>query len=219
MRSHSCKVTILSWLAKYGTELHVRRLVGHHLDVGAKSAETYARDSMAPAMRAVARVINAVIQGVLAPDVTRSGRFLKPPAKDVPSASDGENSDGSYEFPFSDDGRVGGDTDATATDSSSDAGSTSSETVNDATTLWELLRPELRPALVRVGANLEKYTHSISFVVHLKMPTEKKFLCGRVCNSRYENRTHDASEECPKCTTCFGSKEALASSDRLVDGA
>ena len=103
--------------------------------------------SMAPAMRAVAQVVNAVIQGVFAPDVTRSGRFLKPPPKDNSTANDGENSDGSYEFPFSDDDRVGGDTDATATDSS-DAGSTSSETVNDATTLWELLRPELRPALV-----------------------------------------------------------------------
>ena len=219
VRSHSCKVTILSWLAKYGTELHVRRLVGHHLDVGAKSAETYARDSMAPAMRAVAQVVNAVIQGVFAPDVTRSGRFLKPPPKDNSTTNDGENSDGSYEFPFSDDDHVGGDTDATATDSSSDAGSTSSETVNDATTLWELLRPELRPALVDVGTNLEKYTHTISFVVHLKQPTEKKFLCGRVCNNRYESRSLDASEECPKCTTCFGSKEALAASDSNADKA
>ena len=143
VRSHSCKVTMLSWLAKDGTELHVRRLVGHHLDVGAKSAETYARDSMAPAMRAVAQVVNAVIKGTFAPDVTQSGRFLKQQPMIVAATNSGENSDGSYEFPFSDGDRVGGDTDATTTDSSSDAGSTSSETVNDATTLWELLRPVL----------------------------------------------------------------------------
>ena len=213
VRSHSCKVTILSWLAKYGTDLPIRRLVGHHLDVGSKSAETYARDSMAPAMRAVTEVVNAVISGVFTPNVTRSGRFLKQQPKVDAAATDEVNSEGSYEFPFSDDDHVGGDTDATATDSSSDAGSTSSETINDATTLWELLRPELRPALVDVGTHLEKYTHTISFVVHLKQPSEKKFLCGRVCNDRYEVRTHNASEECPKCTTCFGSKEAVTAAN------
>ena len=212
-RCHSCEVTILSWLAKYGTELHVRRLGGHHLHVGAKSAETYARGSMAPAMRAVAQAVNAVVKGFFAPDVSRSERFLKQRPKLDSAANSGEISDGSYVFHFSDDDRVGGDTDATAADSSSDAGSTSSETVNDATTLWELLRPELRPTPVDVGSHLEKFTHSISYVVHWKQPSEKKFLCGRVCNNRHESRTSGASEECPNCATCFGSKEALVADD------
>ena len=212
-RSHSCEVTILSWLAEVGTELHVRRLGGHHLDVGGKSAETYARDSMAPAMRAVAQAVDAVIKGIFAPDVIWSGRFLKLQPKLDFAANSGEISDGSYDFPFSDDERVGGDTDATAADSSSDAGSTSCETVNDATMLWELLRPELRPTLVVVGSRLEKFAHSFSYVVHLKHPSEKKFLCGRVCNNRYESKTSEASEECPKCATCFGSKEALVADD------
>ena len=183
------------------------------MDVGGKSAETYARDSMAPAMRAVAQAVDAVIKGIFAPDVIWSGRFLKLQPKLDFAANSGEISDGSYDFPFSDDERVGGDTDATAADSSSDAGSTSSETVNDATTLWELLRPELRPTPVDVGSHLEKFTHSISYVVHLKHPSEKKFLCGRVCNNRYESKTSEASEECPKCATCFGSKEALVADD------
>ena len=51
IRSHSLKVTCLSWLAKYGIPLEYRRSLGHHLDVSAQSAECYSRDAMAPALR------------------------------------------------------------------------------------------------------------------------------------------------------------------------
>ena len=46
VRSHSCKVSMLSWMAKCGSPLHLRRNIGHHLDVTSKSAEIYARDAM-----------------------------------------------------------------------------------------------------------------------------------------------------------------------------
>lgn len=61
--------------------------------------------------------------------------------------------------------------------------------MDDATTLWELIRPELRPHLVQVNADLEKYTHTISGVLHLKQPSAQKFLCGRAFNSRYRSET------------------------------
>ena len=51
LRSHSCKVTPLSWMAKSGASLQLRRNLGHHLDLASKSAECYSRDAMAPALR------------------------------------------------------------------------------------------------------------------------------------------------------------------------
>ena len=48
VRSHSLKTTCLSWTAKAGVPIHLRRNLGHHLDVSSKSAECYARDAVAP---------------------------------------------------------------------------------------------------------------------------------------------------------------------------
>ena len=204
-RSHSCKSTILSWLAKYGTELPLRRLIGHHLDPSAKSAEIYARDSMAPAVREVTKILNCSKAGTFSPDDTRSGRFRVPPAA---CNEDADASEASYELPCSEP-ELAGDSDATGTDSSSDAGSEDFE-ISDSTTLWELLKPEFRPHLVQVNSQLEKFVHKVSCVVHLRKPEAKRFLCGHVLNSRYEPREQGQgpSAECPRCTPCFSSKDA-----------
>ena len=207
VRSHSCKATVLSWLSKYGVDLPTRRLVGHHLDTSARSAEIYSRDSMSPAVRAVVNVLKAIKDGLFHPDDTRSGRF-RAPAKD-PSADEAEAaSTGSYEFPFTESEHWGGDSDSTGTDSSSDASSDKQDEIDDATTLWQLLRPELRPKLVQVNDVLETFMHKRSCVVHLHKAGSSKFLCGHVLNHRYEQRELGASAECPRCTPCFSSKDA-----------
>ena len=206
-RSHSCKATVLSWLSKYGTDLPTRRLVGHHLDPTARSAEIYSRDAMSPAVRAVLGVLQAIKSGRFCPDDTRSGRFRPEPAQEGGEEADAA-SNGSYEFPFSASEHLGGDSDSTGTDSSSDAETERPEEIDDATTLWELLRPELRPKLVQVRSELEKFVHKISCVVHLRKPNSNKFLCGHMLNHRYERREGGASMECPRCTRCFSSKDA-----------
>ena len=207
LRSHSCKTTVLSWLAKFGVPMPVRRIVGHHLDPAAKSAETYSRDSMSPALRAVAEVVGAINNGSFAPDSTRSGRFLVP-RHEKGEGPDDMVSEASYEMPFTDTEALAGDSDDTATDSSSDAGSETALEVDDSTTLWELLRPELRPALIAVPDNLHNMVHKLSGVVHLRKGDSRRLLCGRTFNERYEPRARGASRECPKCTTCFSSRDA-----------
>ena len=207
LRSHSCKTTVLSWLAKYGTPMPVRRIVGHHLDPAAKSAETYSRDSMSPALRSVAEVVGAINSGQFAPDSTRSGRFVVPRHEKGDSPDD-MVSEASYEMPFTDTEPLVGDSDDTATDSSSDAGSDLGTEVDDNTTLWELLKPELRPALIAVPDDMNNLVHKLSGVVHLKKGDSKRLLCGRTFNERYEHRARCASQECPRCTTCFSSKDA-----------
>ena len=92
VRSHSLKTTPLSWCCKYGVSLETRRLLGHRLDPGSRSAETYGRDSMSPAVRALENVLNDIKCGKFRPDESRSGRFIKtqdlaetpPPAQGEP---------------------------------------------------------------------------------------------------------------------------------------
>eukprot|EP00435_Cladocopium_sp_Y103_P064869 s704_g26.t1 len=124
------------------------------------------------------------------------------------SGDTAEDSDGSFEMPFSEPGESDGDSETAETDASSDAETDGGETVDDSTTLWELLRPELRPRLMSVSAALEQHKHTISGVVHLRKPEAQRFLCGRIFNVRYERRLRATSEECQKCTTCFSSREA-----------
>ena len=75
IRSHSLKVTALSWMAKAGCSLSVRRSLGHHLDPGAKRATIYSRDAMAPPLRELCRVLQLIASKQFMPDNTRSGRF------------------------------------------------------------------------------------------------------------------------------------------------
>ena len=233
VRSHSCKVSMLSWMAKCGSPLNLRRNIGHHLDVTSKSAEIYARDAMAPALYELCRVIGMVKAQRFDPDRTRSGRFIGSSqahagavgnaehtgemkavseADDVTSvggSEGGQTLDGEGE-------RLAGDTDDTNTDSSSDAGSLHADEIDDSTTLaelWDMVRPSIRPKLVKVSPLFLKFVHKISLVVHLKPEGCSRFLCGGLASARYEHHQSSTSVECPRCTTCFQNKEAnMASS-------
>ena len=76
--------------------------------------------------------------------MTRSGRFVQLGA--WTGEHDDSASNASY---FSE--RLAGDTDDAATDSSSDNASDSGTAIDDATTLWQLIRPELRPPRASVS--------------------------------------------------------------------
>ena len=227
VRSHSCKVSMLSWMAKCGSALSLRRNIGHHLDVTSRSAEIYARDAMAPALYELCKVIGMVKSGKFDPDCTRSGRFKT--AHPVFEPNEDQKPDGQAESlrdssragsvddtnseresaPNGIEDRLAGDTDDTDTDSSSDASSDGE--IDDSTTLaelWNMVRPSLRPKLVDVNVALQKFVHKLSMVVHLKHEGSGKFLCGRLASARYEQHSSATSEECPRCTTCFLNKDA-----------
>ena len=89
IRSHSLKSTVLSWLAKAGVPLPIRRLAGHHLDPSSKSAETYSRDAMSHVLVEIERVVKLIADKKFLPDATRSGRFVNQTSAkpSVPSAA------------------------------------------------------------------------------------------------------------------------------------
>ena len=210
IRSHSLKVTALSWMAKAGCSLSVRRSLGHHLDPGARSATIYSRDAMAPPLRELCRVMQLIASKQFFPDNTRSGRFQAEiqaaPTTRTEQDSDGESNE-SYEMPFSE--RMVGDTDDSDTDSSSDAGEISDQEPLDTTTLWELVEPRHRPNLVQVKVGLETWMHVQSHVMHLLAKDSQRFICGRVASGRYAAVQQGASSECTRCQVCYTSKLAV----------
>ena len=86
--SRSCKATCLSWAAKYGLKEGTRRMLGGHCKPKDLSMLEYSRDSLAPGLRELRTVYDAIIAGKFEPDVTRSGRFRKT-VEDKPEQHDG----------------------------------------------------------------------------------------------------------------------------------
>jgi hypothetical protein len=88
--THSLKVTMLSWMAKYGASPTVRRLLGYHVEPGDQSLLTYSRDAAAGPLRELASVLRMVRAGSFSPDASRSGRFLTedPLAENLPAVNE-----------------------------------------------------------------------------------------------------------------------------------
>ena len=76
--THSCKCTLLSWMAKAGAgSPSDRRLLGYHVAGRDTSMVIYSRDAMATPMRVLDRLLLQVQRGTFLPDETRSGRFVR----------------------------------------------------------------------------------------------------------------------------------------------
>ncbi|CAE7739308.1 unnamed protein product [Symbiodinium sp. CCMP2592] len=72
--THSLKRTLLSWLAKYGTEQGVRAILGYH-STHCGTELVYARDTLSGPLRQLGSVVSAVALDHFRPDSTRSGYF------------------------------------------------------------------------------------------------------------------------------------------------
>ena len=196
IRSHSLKTTPLSWCCKHGLDLGTRRLLGHHLDPGSKSAETHGRDFMSPAVRSLEGVLDDIKKGVFRPDESRSRRFVKvsedslqDPGQDVAGGDDDSDSD--YEPSSSD------------SDDSEEAFGMPSES----SLLWHLVMPHLRPGFVEVPEGTMVYRNVVSGVQHLKRPGSLKLMCGRKQTDRYTFYAGKPVKGVALCDHCTGCKE------------
>ena len=71
--AHSLKPTLLSWCAKFGLSLAVRRKLGGHAKARDKAVLAYSRDELAEPIRELQRMVAAVRAGSFDPDASRSG--------------------------------------------------------------------------------------------------------------------------------------------------
>ena len=72
--SHSCKSTMLSYMAKFGCDITTREILGGHVS-HLKSVLTYSRDALAGPLRELEKVLLSIRQQQFNPDASRSGRF------------------------------------------------------------------------------------------------------------------------------------------------
>ncbi|CAK0898636.1 unnamed protein product [Prorocentrum cordatum] len=70
--SHSCKATVLSWLAKAGYSMKSRRLLGGHIKPGERVPIEYSRDALAGPLREVVQLFEQINSGAFDPDATRA---------------------------------------------------------------------------------------------------------------------------------------------------
>lgn len=192
IRSHSLKATALSWAGKHGISLETRRLLGHHLDANAKSAEAYNRDSMGPAVARLVGTLQAIKQGAFLPDANRSGRFVNPPATQSPAEDVQSDSDSSY---------------VPSSNESSDSDEFLFSGPSDSTLLWHLVAPNLRPGFVDVPESCTVFRNNMSGMQHLKRHGSVKFLCGRRECDRYTYFAGKPVKGVAMCEHCINSRD------------
>jgi len=82
--SHSLKATLLSWAAKFGLPLAVRRKLGGHSKARESSVLAYSRDELAEPLRLLRDMLHRIHGGEFDPDATRSGRWISAPGSSTP---------------------------------------------------------------------------------------------------------------------------------------
>ena len=129
--SHSLKATSLSWAAKAGLPMSVRRALGGHIKKDEVTPRAYSRDELAAPLRRLAAVYADIRCGVFVPDSTRSGMIMTPAGGDGEGGGDKE--DGEGELP-AEKARTDGGTDSDESDGTNGSDSDGTRTSSPAST-------------------------------------------------------------------------------------
>eukprot|EP00971_Amphidinium_carterae_P341974 6481079-Amphidinium_carterae.1 len=183
--THSLKATTLSWAAKFGVPLEVRRILGYHSIKGIKSVLHYSRDEQAAPLRCLLKVLRAVEAGTFIPDASRSGRFVKVQPASAP-ASDSAPSISS---------------DSSESSTSGSSSSQAAMFVAEAA----VPGPKQRSAAKKASGVLLK--HRKLHTLHMSREGDDlRLACGRALTSSY-SVVDSPPDTLPMCQVCFGTKE------------
>ena len=223
LTSHSCKCTLLSWLAKHGDDWADRMALGGHVSF-MKSAIVYSRDAMARPIRVLEKLLLDVRLGRFCPDESRSGRFKDVSTGDAATGSDfadlgfGDNSLDLFGLPqptkFDDDVIVIDNEEIetndvkheTPGDSSSDSDVlTTSSSEDEAGARCSGASRVMR--LPTVPDSLKLTQHTKYKTLHLMEKQDQKImLCGRaIVQGRYDAAS-EARFDTPCCHQCWKRK-------------
>ena len=85
--SHSCKETVLAWMARFGADKPTLDLLGRHVG-SITSSDIYARGMQSRPLRKLSLALISIRAGTFLPDETRSGLFRDAAeSSPLPSAS------------------------------------------------------------------------------------------------------------------------------------
>ena len=185
--THSCKTTVLSWLAKAGI-----RILGMHTSPGEQTPLVYSRDALSGPLREMQSVIDEVASGLFRPDETRSG--YRADDSGIPVES-GEGVDGE---------RL---SQASSEDSADEEDDTEDrvlvdEAVSAVVHPWRHISIDTDDGRAADDAPLFRHKHS--GIYHLaKDEGGDRTKCGHTLNVKYEQLGEHPPFMYPMCPRCF----------------
>ena len=190
--SHSCKTTILSWMAKSGNfSIPDRQVMGHHLDRPSTSALTYGRQNFIPILVRIAALIKRIKDGNFIPDA-KSSKMVTMAIEQMEQESNVHRYHA--EGPLD----VASDDSASDVDDNEDLEIAISQVVPG---------DERRCVSVRHHEKFEQ--HRLSGTVHL-IADAMKFACGRVRSMNYLPAEHESTLGVQICEQCKSSHMGVA---------
>eukprot|EP00435_Cladocopium_sp_Y103_P001856 s7102_g1.t1 len=224
--THSLKATCLSWLAKHGDPIDVRRHLGYHMSNSEKMTLLYSRDAAAMPLRVLDQCLLDIRTGTFMPDNTRSGYFPNvamgadaPQSVEVPDeeeelSSDSEDSqddeDSFLEHPSAEaavdhvEEELSSDSEDSQDDEDSFLEHPSAEAaVDHVVGAWNELA-----SLDEIGVSDDaplfrnKFTRFIHVVAD---ESGARFRCGREVNQKYVLLESKPKFMSPQCSQCFRS--------------
>ena len=194
--SHSCKATLLSFLAKFGASIPDREILGGHTG-RMKSVLTYSRDSLASPLRVLNNMLERIRQGSFNPNATRSGMMMADVKVEVLSV---EEDDGPWE-PVD---RQQQDLDEEAGDDLGSGSDTSSSSEEEQAAVTHAARMVSAP---KAPAGTELRQHPKSRMLHLIQEYHKRYLlCGRkveMANGSLYKPPASLRWDTPCCSHCW----------------
>ena len=187
--THSCKTTLLSWAAKKGTDLEMRKIMGYHSLGKSNSAFVYGRDNISPALREISTIVKMVKERTFLPDKTRSGYF---------NTSHEESNTDNVE-PSLDDLRG----DSSSEDSADDDQANHDEAEESVKAIVGNWVGDYDPDILPQDPS--RYVqHSVSRIFHLLCDESGSSLfCGRSTSKSYNSMKELPSVLHPVCKQCF----------------
>jgi hypothetical protein len=209
--THTCKVTGLSWLAKYNADLQTRALLGYHLLKEFGSTLTYSRDAMSGPLRVFDKLLSDIRSKSFAPDVTRSGRVTATPAKkqrSAPLPKPVQEFDDGYEIPLIADtdeflDQILPEIDEAELSSNSDDSSSDSDSGPEVDMKAVEILSKRRPAIPDDVVGKIAYYHNSSCILHFRRQEQNKLKCGRALTSTYTKVSWENVAGLINCHKCF----------------
>ena len=191
--THSCKTTILSWMAKSGGfSISERQIMGHHLDKPSVSALTYGRQNFIPILVKIRKMMDRIVAKTFLPDAKPSLMISKMLQEEELRSQELFKSMGM---------QLREEVDSDSASEVADMEDLEHETQG--------LIPAEERRLVTVREPHRFEQHRLSGTLHY-IQDDGRFACGRIRGANYLEPMTETVHDAPVCEQCRKAKAAMA---------
>ena len=194
--THSCKTTVLSWMAKDGGfSLSERQIMGHHLDKPSVSALTYGRQNFIPILIKTRKMLDRIAAKIFLPDAKPSAMISRAIQFEEHRSDEMFKAMGMPLKPQDED------------DSASEVADMEDL---EHETVGLVPAPERRLVAIRDPEKFEQ--HRLSGTLHYVL-NDQRFACGRIRGANYLEPMTESVHDAPICEQCRKSTMANGAGD------